>query len=82
MLLVEFKEFFSWKPSDMPGISREGIAHYLKINPSIRSVAQKCRPVGEEKAVSIRQEVGKLIDANFVKESKLQTWVANPVLVK
>lgn len=36
---------------------------------------------GEKKALANKQEVGKLIDANFVKEIRFQTRVANPVLV-
>lgn len=36
----------------------------------------------EKKALAIRQKVGKLVDANFVKETWFQTWVANLVLVK
>lgn len=41
MLLVEFMELFAWKTNDMPGISKEVIAHELNIDPSIKPIAQK-----------------------------------------
>lgn len=68
MLLIDFKELFAWKPNDMPGISKEKIVHELNIDPNIKPIAQKRRHVGKDKAISIRQEVGKLVDANFVKD--------------
>lgn len=39
-------------------------------------------PLGEEKVITIRQEVGKLVVALLRKEIRFQTWVANPVLVR
>lgn len=81
-LLRRYKELFAWSPSDMPGISTEVISHELKIDPSIRPIAQKRRPMGPEKMAAIRQEVGKLLEAGFIKEIRFQTWVANPVLIK
>lgn len=82
MIALEFKELFAWKPVVMPGISKEVISQELNIILSIRSIAQKRCPVGEQKAISIRQEVGKLVDVNFVKEIRFETWVTNSVLLK
>lgn len=39
-------------------------------------------PWGEEKTITIIKEVGRLVNAQFVKEIRFQTWVKNPVLVK
>ena len=40
-LLRKYKDLFAWSPSDMPGISTEVNTHELKIDPSIRPIAQK-----------------------------------------
>lgn len=37
-LLIEFKEPFAWKPSDMPGINNNVITHEMNIGSSIRSI--------------------------------------------
>lgn len=72
-LIVEFKELFVWKPNDMSGISKDIITHEINIDLNIRSIAQKRRPVRDKKAITIRQELGKLVDVNFVKEIRFQT---------
>jgi hypothetical protein len=41
----------------MPGISREVIEHYLKINPDARPVSQKPRKQSVERQDFIRKEV-------------------------
>lgn len=64
MFPIEFMEFFPLKPNDMPDISRDVIFYELKIDPRIRPIA----PMREERTLAIRQELGKLVDANFVKE--------------
>ena len=67
-LLRKFKELFAWSPKDMPGISLEVITHELKIDPARKPIAQKRRPMGTDQKLAIRQEVGKLVDADFVAE--------------
>lgn len=67
---------------DMSGINRDILTHELKIYPSIRSIAQNWCTRGKEMTVAVKQQVWKLIDANFVREIWLQTWVENPIIVK
>lgn len=57
----------------MPRITRDIITHELKINVSIQPITQKQRPMSEEKAMGIRKDVEKLINAHFVKEIRFQT---------
>lgn len=38
--------------------------------------------MGKEKSLAIKQEVIKLIDVNFVRDIRFQTWMANQILVK
>lgn len=66
----------------MSGISEDVITHELNIDANIKPTAQKRRPLGEEKVISIKQEVWKIVNAQFIKEIMFQTWVENPVLVK
>lgn len=47
---------------------REIITHELRIGPTIRPISLKRRLMREEKVIAIKQEVGKLIDTNFIKE--------------
>jgi hypothetical protein len=48
---------FAWKPSDMPGVSRDRIEHSLNVNPKAKPVKQKLRRFGKDKKEAIRVEI-------------------------
>src|SRR3954464_6162881 len=65
----------------MPGIPREFVEHALQIYPNTKPVKQALRRFSEPKHKAIREEVNRLLEAKFIRETKKATWVANPVLV-
>ncbi|XP_072071889.1 uncharacterized protein [Arachis hypogaea] len=75
--LQENAELFAWKPADMPGIDPQIITHKLAINSAVRPVQQKKRKLGEEKRRASLEETQKLINAEFIKEIRFTTWLAN-----
>ncbi|XP_025611902.1 uncharacterized protein [Arachis hypogaea] len=79
--LQEHADLFAWTPSDMPGIDPYIISHRLATNPSIRPVQQKKRQLGEEKKKASLEETQKLINAEFIKEIRFTTWLANVVMI-
>ena len=40
------------------------------------------RKMGEEQLKAVKEEVDQLLHANFIKEVRLSTWLANVVMVK
>ena len=85
-MLVDFlhasKEIFAWKPSDMPGISREVIEHTLKIRSGSKPVKQRLHRFDKGKRRTIGEEITKLLAARFIKEVYHLEWLANPILVR
>ncbi|XP_072076625.1 uncharacterized protein [Arachis hypogaea] len=75
-------DLFAWTSRDMPGIDPSIITHKLAINPAARPVTQKKRNLGTEKRLASLAETKKLIDANFIREIRFTTWLANIVMVK
>src|SRR3954465_6248043 len=65
----------------MPGIPREFAKHALRIKPNTKPVKQALRRFSEPKRRAIGEEVNRLLDAQFIRETKKATWIANPVLV-
>ena len=65
----------------MPGIPRELTEHALHVDPDVRPVRQSMRRVSEPHRKAIGEEINRLTEANFIREIKQATWVANPVLV-
>src|SRR4051812_21925568 len=74
-------EIFIWCPTDMPGIPREFAEHALLIKQNTKPVKQALRRFSEPKRRAIGEEVNRLLDAQFIRETKKATWIANPVLV-
>ncbi|XP_072058156.1 uncharacterized protein [Arachis hypogaea] len=79
--LQEHADLFAWTPSDMPGIDPYIISHRLATNSSIRPVQQKKCKLGEEKKRASLEETQKLINAEFIKEIRFTTWLANVVMI-
>ncbi|XP_057757888.1 uncharacterized protein LOC130976943 [Arachis stenosperma] len=80
--LRENADLFAWTPADMPGIHPSVITHKLAINSGARPISQRKRNLGTEKRLACLAEVKKLIAANFIREIRFTTWLANVVMVK
>src|SRR5438105_11028945 len=76
------QDIFAWKPSNMPGVPREVIEHSLNVKEGAKPVKQRLRRFAQDRKEAIRDELTKLIAANFIKEVYHLYWLANPVLVK
>jgi hypothetical protein len=63
-------------------ISREVIEHKLGINPSYKPIKQKERRCTPERHETIRQEVNKLLEAEFIRPVNYSSWLANSVLIE
>jgi hypothetical protein len=62
-------------------IPREVIENHLKIYPDTRPVQQMPQKQSIEWQNFIREEIKKLLDANFIWEVHHPRWLANPVVV-
>ncbi|GAA0172424.1 hypothetical protein LIER_26254 [Lithospermum erythrorhizon] len=80
-VLREYWDIFTWEPKDTPGVDPEVSVHRLYVDPHYKIVKQKKRTFSEEKGEAIREEVGKLLGVNAIRELLLPTWLANVVLV-
>ena len=85
-LLAQFlrhnRDIFAWKQADMGGIDPAIITHKLNTNPSFKLVKQKRRSFASERQKGINEEVGKLLQAEAIREVEYSEWLANVVLVK
>ena len=58
------------------------ICHKLAICPQVKPVSQKNKKMGEERRKAVREEVDKLLKAQFIKEVRHSTYLANVIMVK
>ena len=73
---------FTWKPVDMPGVSRELIEHSLNVSTTAKPIKEKLRRFTQNKKEAIRVEITRLLVASFIKEVYHPEWLANLVLVR
>ncbi|XP_029154501.1 uncharacterized protein [Arachis hypogaea] len=64
------------------GIDPSVITHKLAISPAARPVSQKKRNLITEKRLASMAEAKKLIDENFIRETRFTTWLADVVRPK
>jgi hypothetical protein len=48
---------FAWKPTNMPGVPRELIEHFLDVSKTAKPIKQKLRRFSRDKKEVIRVEV-------------------------
>ena len=66
----------------MGGVDPIVITHKLNVNPSFKPVKQKRRSFASERQKVINEEVGKLLQAQAIREVEYPEWLAKVVLVK
>ena len=76
------QDVFAWKHEDMPEIDRKIIQHHLNINPECKLVQSKRRIFAQKHNKAVIEEVGKLLEADFIREVFYPNWLVNVVMVK
>ncbi|KAK8957690.1 hypothetical protein KSP39_PZI001086 [Platanthera zijinensis] len=80
--LLKNLDVFAWAAEDMSGIDPDVACHHLNVDPNFKPVQQKKRDVATKLADPIREEVSKILKANFIREIQYPTWISNIVMVK
>jgi hypothetical protein len=80
-LLEEYSDSFAWSYTEMPSLSCKLVEHRLPIKPGFRSFKQKPRPFRPDLHPRIKDEIHRLLEANFIRPCRYVEWVSNIVLV-
>ncbi|XP_061338547.1 uncharacterized protein LOC133285354 [Gastrolobium bilobum] len=80
--LLENRDVFAWKASEIPGIDPTFCCHKLSMYPGSRPVSQKKRKIGSDRRHALNEHVDELLAAGFVSEIQYTTWLSNVVMVK
>ena len=75
-------DVFTWSHDYMLGIDPSVITHRLNVYPFSKPIRQKKRVFAPKRDKAIKEEVQKLITAQFIKEVYYPNWLANVVMVK
>jgi Reverse transcriptase (RNA-dependent DNA polymerase) len=80
--LKGYIDYFAWSYKEMPGLDPNVVVHYIKIDPTFKSIKQTPRRMRIELKENVIEETKKLIDACFIREEEMPEWVASIVPVK
>ena len=75
------KDAFTWKHSDMVGISPMVASHKLNVFPTTKPVRQRVRRFHPDRHQIIKTEVDNLLAASFIRELKYSELLANKVVL-
>jgi hypothetical protein len=81
-LLKEYADFFAWNYTEMPGLSREIVEHRLPIKSGFRPFKQKAITFRPDLLPRIKDEIRRLLEANFIRPCRYAEWVSNIVSVE
>jgi hypothetical protein len=81
-LLNEYSDCFAWNYNEMPGLCREIVEHQLPIKSGFRPFKQKIRTFRPDLLPRIKNEIHRLLEANFIRPCRYAEWVSNIVLVE
>ena len=81
-LVREYVDCFAWEYHEMPGLSRELVEHRLPIKAGFRPHKQPARKFNPTIYDRIKAEIGRLLEANFIRPCKYAEWISNIVPVE
>jgi hypothetical protein len=73
---------FAWDYTDMPGLSRELIEHWLPIKADFRPYKRGAQNFKLEIVGRVKEEVDRLLQARFIQPCRYVDWVSNIVMVE
>jgi hypothetical protein len=76
------KDVFAWSALDLVRVSRTIIEHSLGIDPSVHPKKQRLHKMSDEKTEAAKDEVYRLLEANFIEPIAYPMWLANVVMVQ
>ncbi|XP_061359320.1 uncharacterized protein LOC133303422 [Gastrolobium bilobum] len=80
-LFKEYLDVFAWTYRDMPGVDPRIASHKIPLYPDAEPKKQKLRRMRPDISLKIKEEVTKLLEAEFIEVSIYPDWVANVVPV-
>jgi hypothetical protein len=80
-LLREYVDCFAWNYEEMPGLSCDLVEHWLPIKAGFRPFKQHARHYNPLMYDQIKEEIDRLLKANFIRPCSYAEWISNIVPV-
>jgi hypothetical protein len=74
--------YFAWDYTEMLGLSRELVEHWLSIKAGFRTYKQGAQNFKPEIVRRVKEEVDRLLQAGFIQPCRYADWVSNIIPVE
>ena len=81
-LVRECVDCFAWEYHEMPGLSRELVEHRLPIKAGFKPHKQPPRKFNPKIYDRVKEEIGRLLKADFIRPCRYADWISNIVPVE
>ena len=81
-LLKEYRDCFAWDYTEMPGLDRNIIEHWLPLKKGFWPFQQRARQMKAEVLEEVKKEVEKMLDAGFIRPCRYAEWISSLVPYK
>jgi hypothetical protein len=81
-LLKEYVNYFAWSYYEMIGLSCEQVEHQLPIKYGFRPYKQSVWKFNPDIYDHVKEEINRLLEANFIQPCRYADWISNIVLVE
>jgi hypothetical protein len=81
-LLKEYSDCFAWDYTEMPGLDRSIIEHWLPLKKGFWPFQQRACQMRTEVLEEVKKEIEKMLEAGFIGPCRYAEWISSIVLVQ
>jgi hypothetical protein len=80
-VLKKYKDCFAWSYTELPGLNRKLVEHRLLIKTGFEPYQQAPRRMAPNIILKVKEEIKRLVAANFIRLARYVEWLSNIVPV-
>jgi hypothetical protein len=81
-LLKEYSDCFAWDYTEMPGLDRSIVEHWLPLKKGLRPFQQRARQMRTEVLEEVKKEIEKMLEPGFIRSCRYAKWISSIVPVQ
>jgi hypothetical protein len=81
-LLKEYSDYFAWDFTEMPGLDRSIVEHWLPLKKGFQPFQQRVRQMRTKVLEEVKKETEKKLEAVFIRPCRYAEWISSIVLVQ
>jgi hypothetical protein len=81
-LLKEYSDCFAWYYTEMPGLDRSIVEHWLPLKKGFQLFQQRAHQMRTEVLEEVKKEIEKMLEAGFIRPCRYAEWISSVVPIQ